>query len=337
MPVTKPTRTGGLMSYCHLTISERACVYQFRHAGMSIREIARALNRNASTISRELKRNYCGSRYKYLPNIAQEKYEKRRLQCHRKTQLDESIKEYIEKKIQINWSPEQIASRIEGRPMGFPSFATIYRWINQGLLIRGDKTKLRRKGKFTRPQETRGRFTIGKTIRTRPKEVYKRTVLGHWEADTVESGRFGHIRKSKACFVTLAERKSRLYLAKLLPDRTEKNVTAAIIELLSAFPNELVKTITCDRGKEFAGFKEIEEKLNCDMYFADPYCAWQKGTNENSNGLLREYYPKGMDLSATSNTELQEKLSLLNNRPRKCIGFLTPLEVINAYSIERCA
>lgn len=337
MPVTKPTQTGGLMSYCHLTISERACVYQFWHLGMGIREIARALQRNASTISRELKRNYCGRRYTYLPHIAQEKYEERRLECHRKIHIEESIEEYIEQKINLNWSPEQISCRVEGRPPSFPSFTTIYRWINQGLLIKGDKTKLRRKGNFTRPQETRGRFTIGKSIKVRPKEVYKRAILGHWEADTVESGRVGHIRKSKACFVTLAERKSRLYLAKLLPDRTEKNVTAAIIELLSTYPDELVKTITCDRGKEFAGYKEIEEKLNCDIYFADPYCAWQKGTNENSNGLLREYYPKGMDLSKTSNLELHEKLNLLNNRPRRCIGFLTPLEVINGLSIECCA
>lgn len=187
---------------------------------------------------------------------------------------------------------------------------------------------LRRKGKFKRPAEKRGKFNVGKTIKQRPKSIYQRKELGHWEADTVESGRIDHKRKSKYCFVTLVERKSRLYIAKLLPDRTYENVTAAIIELLSKFPEELRKTITCDRGKEFSGYKEIEEKLNCDFYFADPYCAWQKGTNENSNGLLREFYPKGMDLSETTNEELNEKLKLLNNRPRKCIGFKTPLEII---------
>jgi IS30 family transposase len=336
MSVTKQTKTGGFMRYYHLTISERAFVYQFNQMGMGIREIARALNRNASTISREIKRNHCGRKFKYLPHIAQEKYEKRRLSCHRRTKMDESIKNYIEDKIHQNWSPEQIACRECGRPDNFPSFATIYRWINHGYLIKGDKTKLRRKGRFTRPQEKRGRFNIGKTIKSRPKEVYKRNIMGHWEADTVESGRNGHTRKSKYCFVTIAERKSRLYLAKLLPDRTEKNVTAAIIELLSDFPNELVQTITCDRGKEFAGYKEIEEKLHCDMYFADPYCAWQKGTNENTNGLLREYYPKGMDLSKTTQVDLSEKLALLNNRPRKCIGFSTPLEMIGSNSTECC-
>ena len=100
---------------------------------------------------------------------------------------------------------------------------------------------------------------------------------------------------------------------------------------LTKYPKELVKTITCDRGKEFAGWKRIEKELDCDMYFADPYCAWQKGTNENSNGLLREYYPKGMDLSKTNNNELKQKLDLLNNRPRKCINYKTPNELIDNF------
>lgn len=181
------------------------------------------------------------------------------------------------------------------------------------MILKGDMTKLRRKGKFKRPQETRGRFNIGKTIKKRPKDVHKRKVIGHWEADTVESGRVGHTRKSKYCFVTLLERKSRIYIAKLLPDRTQENVTRAIIEILSQYPKDYVKTITCDRGKEFSGYKEIENQLECEVYFADPYCAWQKGSNENTNGLLREFYPKGMDLSLTTNDELISILRLMNN------------------------
>ncbi|WP_173553215.1 IS30 family transposase, partial [Sharpea azabuensis] len=118
----------------------------------------------------------------------------------------------------------------------------------------------------------------------------------HWEGDTVESGRNGHTRKSRYCFVTLAERKSRFYIAIPVEDRTAKNVTPAIIEALGKLPSELVKTITFDRGKEFAEYEKIEAALGCKTYFCDPYCAWQKGTNENTNGLLREFYPKGMDL-----------------------------------------
>lgn len=324
------------MNYQHITIEERACIYQFNQLGMSMREISRALNRNVSTISRELKRNNCGYKYKYLAHIAHKKYIQRRKNSHRKTILKLEVKKYIEEKIMINWSPEQLINYKDNKPNNMPSLSTIYRWINLGYIINGDKTKLRRKGKFKRPAETRGRFNIGKTIKKRPKEIYKRKDYGHWEADTVVSGKFSnHELKSKCCFVTLAERKSRLYLVKHIKDRKDETVTNAIIELLSVYPKELVKTITCDRGKEFAGWKRIEESLNCSMYFADPYCAWQKGTNENSNGLLREYYPKGMDLSKTNNEEVKQKLELLNNRPRKCIDYKTPNEMIAEF-IQCC-
>lgn len=324
------------MNYNHLTINERACIYQFKQLGMSIREIAKGLNRSPSTISRELKRNECGKRYKYLPHIAEQKYMNRRINCHRQIKIDIKAKTYIENKIEINWSPEQIYNYKKDRPEYLPSVSTMYRWIRKSLLINGDTSKLRRKGKMTDKKETRGKFNIGKRINKRPKEVYKRDTYGHWEADTVVSGRNDRTYKSSYCFVTLAERKSRLYLCKQLPNRQSENVTSAIIEILSQFPSELVQTITCDRGKEFAGWKEIEEKLKCNMYFADPFCAWQKGTNENSNGLLREYYPKGMDLSKTTNEELEEKLNLLNNRPRKCIGYKTPNEVITEVLSKCC-
>ena len=142
--------------------------------------------------------------------------------------------------------------------------------------------------------------------------------------------------KSKYCFVTLAERKSRKYIAILVPDRTEKNVTPAIINALKDYPSEMVKTITFDRGKEFSGYEEIEKSLNCNVYFCDPYCAWQKGTNENSNGLLREFYPKGMDLSLVNIDELNFNLELINNRPRKCLGYFTPNEIIKNTYIKCC-
>ena len=153
--------------------------------------------------------------------------------------------------------------------------------------------KLRRKGHFKRPAEARGKFNDGgRTIKKRDRSVYKRKELGHWEGDTVVSGKDDRTSKSKVCFVTLAERKSRLYLAIKVPDRTAASVTPAIISTLKKYPPELVRTITFDRGKEFSGYEEIEVALNCKTYFCDPYCSRQKGTNENSNGLLREFYPK---------------------------------------------
>ena len=331
------------MNYIHLTIEERACITRFKEMKLSIREIARMINRNPSTISRELKRNSYktgirGSITRYVPTNAQNKYKIRRLNCHRPTKNNVQVISYISDKIQLHWSPDQIINRDEdNKPKDFPSLSTIYRWIHFGYIPKTQITHLRRQGRFKRPAETRGKFNLGKTIKKRPKEVFKRNTFGHWEADTVVSGKIdNYTLKSKYCFVSLAERKTRLYLVKWIPDRKEETVTKAIIELLKDFPKEAVKTITCDRGKEFAGWKSIEEELKTNIYFADPYCAWQKGTNENSNGLLREFYPKQMDLSQTNEKEVQQVIELLNNRPRKCINYKTPNELFNEYLLDCC-
>lgn len=321
------------MSYNHLTIEERSCIYQFLNLGMSLRNIAKALQRSPSTISREIKRNSSniktskGRHIKYFPIKANEKYMVRRKDCHRKSKFSKDVLDYATIKINEHWSPEQIANRIPEPDITIPSTSTIYRMIHSKMLPKITIKNLRRKGKFKRPAEKRGKFNDkGRSIKKRPKEIYKRKELGHWEADTVESGRLDHKRKSKYCFVTLAERKSRYYIAILVENRKSENVTPAIINALKDFPKDLRKTITFDRGKEFSGFEKIEEALGCKAYFCDPYCAWQKGTNENSNGLLREFYPKGMDLSEVSESELNYNLDLMNNRPRKCINYKTPKE-----------
>lgn len=319
---------GNTMSYTHITIDERACFKKMTSEGVSIRKIAQYLDRSPSTISRELRRNK-GRSGVYHPVTANKLYSERRFNCGRPIKLYYESLKYINLKIDENWSPEQIYERSKIEQIeNIPSFSTIYRWIHLGIIAEGDMKKLRRKGRFKRPQETRGRFNIGKTIKKRPKHVHKRKEIGHWEADTVESGRNGHVRKSTYVLVTLVERKARLVLSMVLPNRKEENVTDAIIQMLSPLPSDLVKTITCDRGKEFAGYEKIEEELLCDIYFADPYCAWQRGTNENTNSLLREYYPKGYDLSTVTQKDLDEKIQRLNSRPRKCLKYKTPLEVM---------
>lgn len=325
---------GNVMSYTHITIEERACIKKMKSEGSSIRAIARYLERSPSTISREIKRNK-GKNGVYYPVTAQRLYFERKDNCGRKLSINYNIQKYINDKIDDNWSPEQIyfRSKLENHELNIPSFSTIYRWIHLGLIVKGDMKKLRRKGKFKRPQETRGRFNIGKTIKKHPKSVYNREEIGHWEADTVESGRIGHIRKSSYCLVTLVERKSRYTLSVVLPNRKEELVTPAIIDMMSKLPSYMVKTITCDRGKEFSGYEKIESSLNCDVYFADPYCSWQRGTNENTNGLLREYYPKGMDLSVVTTSDLDNKINRINTRPRKCINFYTPRK---SYLRKRC-
>ena len=162
----------------------------------------------------------------------------------------------------MHWSPDQIINRNDNnKPDKFSSLSTIYRWIHLGYIPKTNIEHLRRKGKFKRSAETREKFNLGKTIKKRPKEVYKRNTFGHWKADTVVSGKLNNYTlKSKYCFVSLAERKTRLYLVKWIPDRKEETVTNAIIDLLKDLPKEAVKAIKCDRGKEFAGWKRIEEE-----------------------------------------------------------------------------
>ena len=176
---------------------------------------------------------------------------------------------------------------------------------------------LRRKGKSHEAKETRGKYSKGKSIRKRDKSVYSRQESGRREAGTAVSGQ----GKSKACFAALAERKTRFYIAVKIPGRKAETMENAIVAARSAFPAQLVKAITCARGTEFANWLQIEERLHCEVYFADPYCAWQKGTNENLNGLLREFYPRGRNLSRVAPATLKRGLALLNARPRKVLNF----------------
>ena len=305
------------MNYKHLTIEERSCIRKYYVDGLSYREIARLIGRNVSTVSREIRRN-CTHMYDiptYYPHTAQKKYLLRRSYCHRGMYWNQDVIAYIEEKLKATWSPEQIACT--PCELRMPSWRTIYRWIYEKYLVNGNLKALRRKGKTHGSKDNRGKYAKGKSIRKRDKSVYSRKEVGHWEADTVVSG----LGKSKACFVTLAERKTRFYIAMKLPDKKALTVENAIVKLLSEYPPQLVKTITCDRGSEFANWASIEKRLNCDVYFADPYCAWQKGTNENSNGLLREFYPKGRNLSRVAPATLKRNLALINARPRKVLNF----------------
>lgn len=319
------------MNYKHLTIEERACLRKYYVEGQSFRKIAKLLGRSPSTISREIARNYT-SRYEYntyFPHTAQKKYLFRRSFCHRGMFWNKEVTNYITEKLSLTWSPEQIANTPCGMKM--PSFKTIYRWLYEGYVAKGDVKVLRKKGQTRKRLGTGGRFTTGKSIRKRDKSVYKRQEFGHWEADTVVSGR----GKTKTCFATLAERKTRYYIAIKIPNRNGETMAKAVIAALSQLPQGAVKTITCDRGSEFSHWREIEKALNCNMYFADPYCAWQKGTNENLNGLLREFYPKGRDLSRVSEVTLKKNLALLNARPKKILFFQTPLDLFNE-NLKKC-
>lgn len=320
------------MSYKHFSIEERCCLRKYYMEGKSYREIAKLLGRNVSSVSREIMRNktFMNAKPAYYPHTAQKKSKLRKSYCHRGMFWKKEVIEYINEKLAQTWSPEQISKTPCGMKM--PSFKTIYRWIYEGYLVKGNVKVLRKKGKTRKRLGNGGRFTTGKSIRKRDKSVYKRKEFGHWEADTVVSGR----GKTSTCFATLAERKTRYYIAIKIPDRKGATMAKAVITALSKLPQGAVKSITCDRGSEFANWRVIEEALHCEMYFADPYCAWQKGTNENLNGLLREFDPKGRNLSRVSPKTLEKNLALINARPKKVLGFKKPADLFEQYLSMCC-
>ncbi|MGE6579100.1 IS30 family transposase [Paenibacillus xylanexedens] len=308
------------MSYRHLSIIERSKLEVLHRQGRSSRAIAKELGRHPSTICRELDR--VTSSHPYQAEQAQNAYEERRKASVSPGNWSDALAASLEEKLEATWSPEQITERfrIEGRDA--VSFKIIYRWIYAGRLVRGVLQVLRHKGKRQKPAETRGKFAIGRTISDRPKEVRSREKFGHWELDTVVSGR----GKSKGCVATLIERKTRLYTAVLMPDRTALSMEIALGVAISQYPTGTFLTATADRGKEFACYAHLETTHNLHVYFADPYSSWQRGSNENANGLLREFFPKGTNLARVYDDDLAHSLDLINHRPRKCLGWKTAHE-----------
>jgi len=305
------------MSYHHINTFERGCIEALHKIGYTTREIAKSLDRHHSAIARELQRNKQENSYNCFK--AQKSYHNRRQVSKPKGKFNAQIAKQIEEKLKATWSPEEIANTITA---GTVSFKTIYIWLYQGKLSKGDLQVLRQKGKRRKPSK-QGTFVHGTSISERPKEVKSRETFGHWELDTIVSSR----GKSKGCFATFVERKTRFYTAIKLSDRTASSMEAAIKKLYYALPRGSIKTATTDRGKEFACYDRVESQVGIKMYFADPYSSWQRGSNENSNGLLREFYPKKTNLTLVDPKELFQNLCLINERPRKCLGWKTPIQL----------
>ncbi len=287
------------MSYHHLTTFERGP------------------GRHHSSVDRELCRNIAEADYK--AECARQAYHERRKRSKPKGKHSDDIVAVITEKLALTWSPEQIANTVT---LGKVSFKTIYNWLYAGKLPDMAVKHLRQKDK-RRKAEKRGKFSMGISISERPKEVDKRESFGHWELDSMVSSR----GKSKGCFATFVERKSRLYTALKTSDRTAEAMKNAIAQLYRILPKGAFKTGTTDRGKEFACWQTIKNELGLTLYFADAYSSWQRGSNENANGLLREFYPKKTDLTLVNQQELTHNLFLINNRPRKCLGWKSPIQV----------
>ena len=319
--------------YKHITPEEREKILVLRSKNFCIAAIANSIGRNKSTVSRELKRNTVYGNYSAI--YAQEAYEKRRKSCRPKKKLSDPLifNTVREKFLDHQWSPDQIAERLKLECTSFSiSYATIYRGIYAGLFDtaeerrshgnRGAKRKLRHRGKTRhtkRFEETRGKIVVSNELSKRTAEANDRSRIGDWEGDTVAG------KKSGPCLVTLADRMSRFLLSMKAEKKSSICVRDTLVECLQGQP---LHSITPDRGKEFARHAEISEALNnVPFYFPQPHQPWQRGTNENTNGLLREYFPKGSDLSKYSDEQIQSKVDELNKRPRKCLGYRTPYEV----------
>lgn len=305
------------MSYHHFSTFERGRLQELLSLGYSHREIAKRLHRHHTSIDREVLRNStCDG---YLGGDAHRAYTTRRKKSKPKGKCTPDLVTTITEKLQATWSPEQIANTTT---LGSVSFKTIYNWLYAGFLPDIDVQNLRHKGK-RKKAEKRGKFSMGTPISQRPKEVKSRDTFGHWELDSMVSSR----GESKGCFATFVERKSRLYTAFKTPDRTAASMQTAITALYNILPNGAFKTGTTDRGKEFACCTTIQAQLGLTLYFADAYCSWQRGSNENSNGLLREFYPKKTNLALVRQDDLTRNLFLINSRPRKCLGWKSPIQV----------
>ena len=314
--------------YNHFTTEERELSRVLKAQGLSIRAIARILKRSPSSVSREFKRNsYANGTYAAF--YADKLYQKRRKNCGRKSKLTNiEIREYVLEKLSFRWSPEQIAGRSKLDKEHFSiSYSSIYRAIDSGVLPPHLKKEMRFKWKHKKckGKDNRGKIADTTNISLRPAGAENRTRFGHWESDTVLG------KRKTGCFGTHVERKSGFLIAFKIDDRQDNAFNKATIEAFSAVPYKLKKSFTVDNGKEFAAHKALSEATGMKVFFCDPYSPWQRGTNENTNGLLRQFFPKSTSFSHISNDDLQFVVNLINNRPRKRLGFLTPFEVLKKF------
>ena len=316
--------------YKHLNQEERELIAQYRYEGKSLGFIAKALGRNRSSISRELSRNSSTEYKRYTPCRAHARAEQRWVAVHQRPRLkNDLIRQYVIKKLAEGWSPEQTAGRL---PIDHPgqviSHEAIYQFIYDlqtesrlELIQHLRRANKKRKVKGIGRKEKKTKIPNRISIDARPKSVENRKQYGHWEGDTLIS------RKSKTALHTMVERKSRLLLLSKLDRKKCRGDLKTIIKRLGRLPAKGRRTLTLDNGTENANHEQVTAKLGLRCYFARPYASWQRGANENTNGLVRWYLPKGTDFSKIGKDQLRRIEHLINSRPRKCLKYKTPLEV----------
>ncbi len=331
------SRTGGIRppqkhrSRRALTLAEREEISRGVAAGRSLRYIAASLHRAPSTVSREIKRN--GGRQRYRANKADQAAWDR---AHRpktcKLAENPALARIVAEKLQLEWSPDQIAGWLKSTYPDDENYQVSHETIYKSLFIQARgalkkellqhlrrKRSMRRSRHHTQKTKDHGRITNTVSIRERPAEVEDRAVPGHWEGDLLCGSNNSQI-------ATLVERHTRLVMLVRVPSKDTKTVINALIKQAHKLPRELYKSLTWDRGKELADHERFSLDTDIKVYFCDPQSPWQRGSNENTNGLLRQYLPKGMDLSNVHQNRLNAVARRLNERPRKTLEYRTPAE-----------
>jgi IS30 family transposase len=331
--VTKQTlaQEEAMSSYFHFTLSERKYLQELLAQGYSIRKIASFLGRSPSSVSREISRN----RSKFPSKKSDNPYNYHhwraqicaitRRRRNRRAAIPEgsAVRQYVVEKLNLFWSPEQISMRWKKEQPGETlAFSSIYRYIRNGELpgIR-KQTHLRRRGK-NKNLVHRDCYVIhpDRRIPDWPEPILKRLRIGDWEGDTMYGG------VGKGLLVTLVDRKTRFLCARMIRSRDANETRQAIRQMLKELP---VMSLSLDNGSEFAQFREMEEELGIPVFFAEPHKPWQRGSNENMNGILRFFYPKGYDFRSLADEDLQTVVNSINNRPRKCLDWSSPAELLS--------
>ncbi len=318
-----------------LSLLEREEISRGIVAHQSIRSMARFLGRSPSTVSRELSRN--GGYDRYRATLADKKAWDSALRPKRcKLARHPPLCRAVARKLQLNWSPEQIAGWLKRVHPGDGSYQVSHEIIYRSLFVQArgvlkkellqhlrSKRTIRRSKQATQKGGAHGQIKDMVSIRERPASVEDRAVPGHWEGDLITGSNNSHI-------ATLVERHTRYVMLVKVANKETQTVVFALIRQAKKLPTELFKSLTWDRGKELAAHKQFTLATDIDVYFCDPRSPWQRGSNENTNGLLRQYFPKGTDMSVYSQAELNKVARQLNERPRKTLEFETPAERFKA-------
>jgi IS30 family transposase len=335
------TQRGGIVpnarrrSLRTLTLAEREDISRGIASGLSIREIANGLQRAVSTVSREVARH--GGRPLYRANEADHQAWESALRpkvCL--LAIDEKLRTIVASKLILDWSPEQVSKWLKVHYPSNESMRVSHETIYRSLFIQArgvlkkeliqhlrSKRLIRRSRHSRADGQSRGQIVDAISIRERPAEVEDRAIPGHWEGDLLSGSRNSHI-------ATLVERHSRFTMLVKVPSKDTATVVAALSKHVRKLPASLRRSLTWDRGHEMAKHKSFTVDTNVKVYFCDPQSPWQRGTNENTNGLLRQYFPKKTDLSGYSQADLNKVALRLNQRPRKTLGFETPASKLQA-------